>query len=70
MDYLLDDMVWYNNGIISGKALIKGISPTEMAVIGKGYILKDISGNFPNETYPYSHFSCFECHIKLFEGKK
>jgi len=43
----------------SGQGIIHGVSSNELPVIGYQYIIEDISGNFPNEKYPYKMFACF-----------
>lgn len=46
---------------------IKGQANTGHAVIGITYIVEDLSGEFPNEIYPYSCIAVFEIHIKANE---
>ena len=54
----------YDNSIISGKGIIRGISTNGDAVIGVAYIVEDLSGNIPSDVYPYKFFNCFEIHLK------
>lgn len=46
-----------------GFATIVGVASTEQVLIGVTYILKDLSGNIPNNTYPYTHFALPEIFI-------
>lgn len=64
MDYILNDIVDYDNGVAKGRGKVKGIAQNAYPVIGRTFILEDVSGNFPNETYPFTHFACFECQMK------
>lgn len=49
----------------SGIGRVCGVATTPVPVIGVTYIIEDMSGNFPNETYPYTHFPCFSLHIHV-----
>lgn len=44
---------------------IVGLASTEQAIIGSSYIIKDMSGNFPNEEYPYDTLALFEIMFKV-----
>lgn len=50
-----------------GKAEVVGIATIGAAVIERSIMLKDLSGNIPNETYPFQYFCCFEVHLKKVE---
>ncbi len=55
--------VKYDNGVINGTGKIVGCASESVAVLGKGYIIEpDIS--ITNETYPWTHFVCFEVHLE------
>jgi hypothetical protein len=56
IDYILP-------GVVKGKGIIRGIATTEVPFIGNIWIVEDLSKNFPNETYPYSHFACPESYL-------
>jgi len=56
--------VKYRIGILKGKAIVKGIAVNSVAILGKTYILEDLSGNFPNAGYPYKHFCCLEIDLE------
>lgn len=59
-EYAYGTIVKYSTGNISGEAKVVGIAG-DYCVVGKQYILEDISGNLPNEVYKYNTFICFEC---------
>lgn len=62
-EYTQDQKVEFDNGVIKGIGKIVGIATTPQAVIGRSYIIEpDVP--IKNETYPYSHFVCFEVHLK------
>jgi len=46
------------------EGVIRGQADTGHAVIGVTYIVEDRSGDFPNETYPYSCLAVSEIHIR------
>lgn len=50
------------DGILK-EGVVRGISHIELPVIGRGVIIQDCSGTFPNETYPYSSISIPEIFI-------
>ena len=54
----------YDNGVIKGEGTVQACVSTGEPFIGKTYVLKDLSGNIPNDTYPYDCFACCACHIK------
>lgn len=58
------EVVEYDNGQMKGRGKIVGAATTPMAAIGSLMIVEDLSGNIPNEEYPYTHFACNECHLK------
>ena len=58
--------VSYDNGVIKGTGKIVGIATNPQTIIGRSYIIEpDIS--ISNETYPYTHFVCFEIHLKEYK---
>ena len=59
-----NDIVKYDIGLLKGKGKIKGVANSGVTLLGKSYILEDLSGNIPNDTYPYTHFVCFEIHLQ------
>lgn len=67
-DVVFFQIVLGDENRLCGHAIVRGISVVEMPVLGYTYILEDISGNFPNETYPYTHFACPE--VWLTKGEK
>lgn len=60
-----DTLVNYNIAGTIGTAFIVGIAQNPMPVVGHIYILRDTSGNFPNDTYEYDTFVCPECYFSL-----
>ena len=62
-EYKNGDVINYDNGVMHGIGRIRGIAQTGEACIGRTFIVEDLSGNIPNETYPFSYFAMFECHI-------
>lgn len=54
------DIVSYQVHNMKGKARVVGVSSSAQPVIGRMLILEDLSGNIPNETYPYTHFTAPE----------
>lgn len=61
--YKEDQVVKYSVGLLKGKGKIKGIATVDMPYIGKQYIVEDLSGNIPNQQYPYTHMVVFEIHL-------
>src|ERR1035437_5647086 len=55
--------VYYDNGVFKGNALVIGYATTEQPVIGSMLILEDLSSVFPTIDYPFTHFTCAECHV-------
>jgi len=58
-----NEAVKYTCGSFCGEGIIVGICAIEQPVIGANYIIQDLSENFPNDVYPYSHISCSECWL-------
>ena len=56
--------VTYNNGVMQGQGIVCGYATTELPVMGSMVIIKDMSGNLPNPTYPFKFFTVAECHMK------
>jgi hypothetical protein len=50
-------------GVMKGTGKIVGLSHAGSAIIGMGYIIQP-NVEINNDTYPFSHFTCFEMHIK------
>jgi hypothetical protein len=48
---------------MKGKGKIKGIASDLFPLIGKLYIVEDLSGNIPNNQFPYTHMSVFETFL-------
>ena len=44
---------------------ICGIALVEQAIIGSVFIIKDLSGNIPNDTYKFSTMAVPEVNLKL-----
>ena len=50
-------------GVMSGTGKIIGCATNGVPILGRSYIIEpDVS--VKNETYPFSHFVCFENNIK------
>jgi hypothetical protein len=58
------DKVEYDNGAMRGQGEVVGIATTPLAVIGASVIIRDLSKNIPNESYPFECFVCSECHLR------
>lgn len=58
------------NEIIQGKGEIVGCSTTGYPIIGCTYMVKDLSHNFPNKTYPFECIPVFENCLKKIEDYK
>jgi hypothetical protein len=50
-------------GVMSGTGKVVGCANNGAPIIGKGYIIEPDSV-VSNDTYPFSHFICFENHLK------
>ena len=66
----LGDWVHYKMGSLEGHDVILGKSTMEFPILGAFYILEDLSGNIPNEAYPYTHFTCPEVWLTDIEDSK
>lgn len=62
--YKANQRISYDNGVLKGEGLVLGCSTTDQAVLGKGMIIKDLSGNIPTEEYPFDTMAVFEVHLK------
>ena len=65
MDFLCGTIVGYDDGVTRGSGRVVGVANTGSPVIGKSYIVEQLSGepSIPNKIYPYTHRVVFECHI-------
>lgn len=65
--YKQDDIVLVDNILEHHmvKARVVGIATTHMPIIGHTYILEDLSGTFPREDHPFTHFVSFESALHL-----
>jgi hypothetical protein len=50
-------------GVMSGTGKIVGCATIGVPILGRSYIIKPDSP-ISDETYPFSHFVCFENHLK------
>lgn len=59
-------IVKFDNGLISGYGKIVGVATTEFPVIGRVYLIEVHSSSpiLPNETYPFRVISMPEAYIK------
>ena len=64
MKYKNKDKVKYKIEKTEGEALVVGHSMSNQPILGAGYILQDLSGNFPNDIYDFETFQCFECWME------
>ncbi len=48
------------DGTRKGVAKVVGVATIGVAILGRTYILEDLTGNFPSANYPYPYFACFE----------
>lgn len=58
-----NEKITYDSGLYKGVGIIVGIATQDNPLLGCGYIVKDLSNNFPNKTYQYDTFVCFEIQI-------
>lgn len=58
-----NEKVTYDNGIFKGNGLVLGIATLDNPLMGCGYIIKDLSNNFPNKEYKYDTFIVYETHL-------
>ena len=69
--YQQGDIVEYNFGllmVLKGKGRVVGKAITPQAFIGENLIIEDLSGNLPNEQYPFTHFAAPECCLTRIEN--
>jgi len=57
------DIVDFDMGTFKGYGKIVGQATTPVAIAGVNYIIESMDGQFPNETYPFTHLTVFECLI-------
>ena len=63
-NYEQNQRVEYNiPGVMSGTGRIVGCATNGVAILGRGFIIEP-DQPISNETYPFSHFVCFENNIK------
>jgi len=55
--------------ITKGKGVICG-EYVSRPVVGRTYIVKDLSGNWPNETYPFTHVVLYETNLTKISATK
>jgi len=60
--YQSGQAVSFDNGMIKGFGVIKGISTHPQAVIGAGYIIEPNDSPY-SAAYPFDLISVMECHI-------
>lgn len=63
-EFVDGQLVDYDDSETSGYGVIVGCATTPQPVMGRIFIVEDKSGRFPNKVYPYSVFTCAECHLK------
>jgi len=58
-------MVSFDNGVVKGIGIVKGVTTTEQPVIGCTYVLKVLESDpiIPSDLYPFSHLGMFEVHM-------
>lgn len=58
--------VKFDNEVLVGTGIVRGVSTTDQAIIGANYMIevKECNVPVPNETYPFSFIPMFECHLK------
>ena len=57
-------LIRYDNGVISGPGMVVGIAANDLPVVGVSWIVEDLSGQFPNDSYPYKSFVVMDCHLE------
>jgi hypothetical protein len=79
MIYGLNDPIIPNGTIVSidkaaGLAIpvaeIVGISQNAQPILGRGYIVKQLTGSLPTPAYPYTTLTVFEKDITILESAK
>ncbi len=62
------DIVDYDFNHLGGVGCIVGVSTTHNPVLGRMWIIEDLSDNIPNETYKFKMFVCPEINIEHHEA--
>lgn len=67
-DYKFKDqqVINFDNGINKGIGRILGCASTEMAAVGRFYIVQDKSKTIRSKDYPFECFVCAECHLSVY----
>lgn len=67
IEYTQDQKVNYDNGTIKGVGKIVGMVRNPLSVVGRSYIIEP-EVSIKNDTYPYSHFVCFDIHLEVYKN--
>jgi hypothetical protein len=63
-NYVQNQKIEFNiPGVKKGTGKVVGCAQNGSPIIGKAYIIEPDT-SIANETYPFSHFVCFESHLK------
>ena len=63
-DWKDGDVVRYNTGPMKGEGIVVGVATVPLCTIGASVIVEDLSGNLPNDEYPFRIFVCFESQLE------
>jgi hypothetical protein len=63
VNYKNGETIHYNLSGLTGRGVVRGKADCGNPVIGISYIVEDISGNLPNNVYPFDCFSIPEIFI-------
>jgi hypothetical protein len=62
--FKMGDKVTYQVGDMRGNGVIKGAATIPVAVMGRMFIVEDVSGNLPTKVYPFTHLAVPEIHLR------
>lgn len=64
-----EQKVKFNNHVMSGIGIVRGVSTIPHAIIGATYIIEVVESSepIPNASYPFKFIPMFECHIEAVE---
>lgn len=64
-----EQAVKFDNHVMTGTGIVRGVSNIPQAVIGATYIIEVIESSeaIPNDSYPFKFIPMFECHMEAIE---
>lgn len=64
-NYKYHELIKYEiNGVIKGRGRIVGCALNALPIIGKTYMIEDLSNNLPTSDYPFNTFLCPESGLE------